>query len=86
MALEVMPDRELLFVKSRKSSPSYAANQFKGFNSHHLRAEFARLRSQLPTLWSRSSFVATVGAVPAETVQRYIQTQYERLPKGGGRA
>jgi putative transposase len=30
--------------------------------------------------------VATVGAVPAETVQRYIETQYERAPKAGGRA
>ena len=35
-------------------------------------------RSRLPTLWSRSFFVASVGAVSAATVQRYIDTQYER--------
>jgi putative transposase len=29
-------------------------------------------------LWSRSFFVATVGAVSAETVRRYIDTQNER--------
>lgn len=29
-------------------------------------------------------FLATVGAVPADTVQRYIETPCERLPKGGG--
>ncbi|MEV0147313.1 MULTISPECIES: hypothetical protein [unclassified Nonomuraea] len=29
-------------------------------------------------------FLATVGAVPADTVQRYIETPYERVPKGGG--
>ncbi|MBN6052442.1 IS200/IS605 family transposase, partial [Nonomuraea sp. RK-328] len=86
VALEVMPDRVRLFVKPHpKNSPSYVAGQFKGFTSHHLRAEFPHLRCRLPTLWSRSCFVATVGAVSAETVQRYIETQYER-PEGGGRA
>ncbi|MEU8360019.1 IS200/IS605 family transposase [Nonomuraea sp. NPDC048882] len=87
VALEVMPDHVHLFVKPHpKNSPSYVANQFKGFTSHHLRAEFAHLRSQFPALWSRSCFVATVGAVSAETVRRYIETQYERAPQAGGRA
>ncbi|WP_189167883.1 IS200/IS605 family transposase, partial [Sphaerisporangium melleum] len=67
-------------------SPSQVADRFKGFTSHHLRAEFPHLRSQLPTLWSRSYFVATVGAVSAQTVQRYIETQYERAAKRSGRA
>ncbi|PRX66755.1 transposase IS200 family protein [Nonomuraea fuscirosea] len=44
------------------------------------------LSSQLPTLWSRSYFVATVGAVSAETVQRSIETQDGPAPKGSGRA
>ena len=43
-----------------------------------LRDEFPYLKSKLPTLWSRSYFAATVGAVSAATVQRYIDTQYER--------
>ncbi|WP_420847119.1 IS200/IS605 family transposase [Nonomuraea basaltis] len=82
IALEVMPDHVHLFVKPHpKNSPSYVANQFKGYTSHHLRAEFPHLRSQLPTLWSRSYFVASVGAVSAATVQRYIETQDERAPK-----
>jgi len=50
----------------------------KGSTSHALRTEFPHLRSRLPTLWSRSFFVATVGAVSAATVQQYIDTQYER--------
>jgi len=56
----------------------YVANQFKGFTSRYLRQEFPVLWSKLPTLWSRSYFVASVGAVSAETVRRYIDTQYER--------
>jgi len=79
VALEVMPDHVHLFVKAHpKHSPSYIANQIKGVTSRRLREEFPHLRSRLPTLWSRSFFVASVGAVSAATVQRYIDTQYER--------
>ncbi|MFF3436969.1 hypothetical protein [Streptosporangium sp. NPDC002721] len=49
----------------------------KGFTSHHL-------RSQLPTLWLRSSFVARVGAVSADIVRRSIDTHYARAPMSGG--
>jgi putative transposase len=79
IALEVMPDHVHLFVKARpKDSPSFVANQFKGHTSRILRSEFPSLRSRLPTLWSRSYFVASVGAVSADTVKKYIDTQYER--------
>jgi putative transposase len=84
VALEIMPDHVHLFVKPHpKDSPSYVANQFKGLTSHVLREEFPHLRSQLPTLWSRSYFAATVGAVSAKTVQQYIETQYQ-VPKKAG--
>ncbi|MFJ9821005.1 transposase [Streptomyces sp. NPDC101151] len=43
-----------------------------------LRAEFAHLKSQMPTLWSSSFFVASVGAVSADTVEKYINAQWER--------
>ncbi|MFD4972778.1 IS200/IS605 family transposase [Streptomyces sp. NPDC058424] len=62
-----MPDHVHLFVKhDPKSSASYVANQFKGFTSRVLRAEFPHLKTQLPTLWSSSYFAASVGAVSAE--------------------
>lgn len=84
-ALKVMPDHVQLLVKPHpKNSPSYVANQFKGYTSHVLRAEFPHLRSRLPTLWSRSYFVASVGAVSAATIQRYVETQDERVPKKAG--
>ena len=63
---------------SRSDPPSYVANQLKGYTSRMLRKEFPHLRSRLPTLWSKSYFAATVGTVSAATVQRYIDTQYER--------
>jgi len=79
IAVEVMPDHVHLFVKHEpKASASYVANQFKGYTSRVLREEFPHLRSRMPTLWSSSFFVASVGAVSADTVQRYIDTQSER--------
>jgi REP-associated tyrosine transposase len=79
VACEVMPDHVHLFVKtSPADSPAHVANQFKGYTSRVLRDEFPHLRSRLPTLWSKSYFAATAGAVSAATVQRYIDTQYER--------
>jgi putative transposase len=79
IALEVMPDHVHLFVKAHPTdSPAHVANQLKGYTSRVLRGEFASLRSRLPTLWSRSYFAATVGAVSAATVRRYIDTQDER--------
>jgi putative transposase len=87
VALEVMPDHVHLFVRhDAKSSASYVANQFKGFTSRVLRAEFPHLKSQLPTLWSSSYFAASVGAVSAQTVQKYIDTQWERPGQKGERA
>ena len=79
VACEVVPDHVHPFVKTRpRDSPSFVADQVKGATSRALREEFPRLRSRLPTLWSRSYFVASVGAVSAATVQWYIDTQYER--------
>ncbi|GAB3969789.1 hypothetical protein GCM10029978_041850 [Actinoallomurus acanthiterrae] len=66
----MMPDHVQLFVKHEpKASASYVANQFKGFTSRVLREEFPHLKSRM---------VASVGAVSADTVEKYINTQRER--------
>lgn len=78
-ALEVMPEHVHLFVESDPTrAPAHLAAQFKGFTSHVLRHEFPSLRRRLPTLWSRSYFISSVGAVSEKTIKRYIETQWER--------
>jgi putative transposase len=47
-----------------------------------LRAEFPHLRSRLPTLWSKSYFVASIGRVSETTIRRYIAEQTTRPEKG----
>jgi len=79
IALEVMPDHVHLFVRHEPTaSASSVANRFTGYPSRVPREEFPHPRSRMPTLWSSSFFVASVGAVSADTVQRYIDTQWER--------
>jgi putative transposase len=49
--------------------------KIKGYTSHTLRSEIPWLRKRLPTLWTRSKFISTVGAVTLEVVQKYIEAQ-----------
>jgi putative transposase len=75
-ALEVMPDHVHLFIETDPTSAlAEVVNRIKGRASRLMRQEFPALRSRLPTLWSRSYFVASVGAVSEATIQRYIETQ-----------
>ena len=47
----------------------------KGRSSRLLSGEFKFLRTRVPTLWTNSYFVSTVGGAPLSVVKRYIQEQ-----------
>ena len=74
--LEVMPDHVHLLVEV---DPQFGIHKLvklmKGRSSHHLRQEFPSLRSRIPTLWTNSYFVATVGGAPLHIVKQYIENQ-----------
>ena len=74
--MEVMPDHVHLFVKSPPvNSPHYIVQQLKGYSSRVLRGEFPKLKSRIPTLWTRSYFCESVGHISEETVRKYIDDQ-----------
>ena len=50
----------------------------KGRSSRVLREEFPWLKSRLPSLWTNSYFVATVGGAPASAIKRYVEAQKDR--------
>jgi len=76
LALEIQADHVHLFVEMPpKWAPAQIAYRIKGYTSHVLRREFPRLKSRLPSLWSRSYYVGTAGDVSAETIRRYIEAQ-----------
>lgn len=76
LELEIMSDHVHLLVEV---DPQYGIHrlikQVKGRSSRILRQEFPRLRQRLPTLWTNSYFVATVGGAPIEIVKQYIENQ-----------
>ena len=49
--------------------------RFKGVSSRYLRKEFPQLKSRLPTLWTNSYFVSTVGGAPLAKIKEYIANQ-----------
>ncbi len=74
--METMPDHVHLLLDSNPKIGIYAqVNHIKGYTSKILRKEFPKLRSRLPTLWTRSKFISSVGSVCLETVKKYIENQ-----------
>jgi len=73
---EIMPDHVHLFIKaSPVDSPHFIVQQLKGYTSRILRQEFPHLRTRVPTLWTRSYYIESVGHISQETVKRYIEDQ-----------
>jgi putative transposase len=74
--LETMPDHVHMLVEV---DPQFGVHRLvkhiKGSSSRYLRQEFPQLRSRLPTLWTHSYFVSTVGGAPLEVVKQYIENQ-----------
>ena len=59
--------------------PQFGGHRFvkaiKGRSSRILRNEFPELKTKMPTLWSHSYFVSTVGGAPLSVVKQYIENQ-----------
>ena len=74
--LEVRPDYVHLLCSV---DPQFGVHRFikrlKGRSSRLLRQEFPWLKSRIPTLWTHSYFVATVGGAPLAVVKQYIEQQ-----------
>ena len=74
--LETMTDHVHLLVTV---DPQYGIHrlikQIKGRSSRLLRDEFPSLRTRIPTMWTNSYFVATVGGAPLEIVKQYVANQ-----------
>lgn len=76
LGMEVMPDHVHMLLDI---DPTIGVNvviaRIKGKTAHILNREFPELTRKLPTLWTRSKFIATVGSVSLEVVKKYIEEQ-----------
>lgn len=81
LAVEVMPDHVHLFVSVPPSvAPSEVVKSFKGQSARKLLIacpELKRPRTYDSSFWAPSYFVASAGDVSSETIQKYIEGQYD---------
>ncbi len=72
--MEIMPDHVHLLVEvDPQFGIAKLVRYLKGRSSRLLRQEFPWLKSRLPTLWTTSYFVSTVGGAPLSTIKQYIR-------------
>jgi putative transposase len=76
LELEVLPDYVHLLLEC---APQFGIHRLvklcKGRSSRLLRQEFPPLKRRLPTLWTNSYFVSTVGGTPVAGIRQYIENQ-----------
>lgn len=74
--MEILPDHVHLFIKcSPVNSPHLIVKHLKGYSSRIMRSEFPKLKSRLPSLWTRSYYCESVGHISEETIKKYIDDQ-----------
>ena len=74
--MEIMPDHvHLILEVDPQFGIHRAVKHIKGVSSFYLRNEFRHLTSKLPTLWTNSYFVSTVGGAPLEVIKKYVEDQ-----------
>lgn len=76
LEIETMPDHvHLLLSCDPQFGIAKLVKLIKGRSSRYLRAEYPSLKRRIPTLWTNSYFVATVGGAPLEIVKQYVANQ-----------
>jgi putative transposase len=76
--IEMETDKDQIHILA-EIDPQFGVMNFvkkaKGRSSRLLRDEFHHLKTKLPTLWTNSVFIATVGNAPLEIIKEYVENQ-----------
>ncbi len=76
LEMEIMPDHVYLLVEvDPQFGIAKLVKNIKGRSSRILRQEFKWCRTRIPTLWTNSWFVSTIGGAPLEVIKQYIEQQ-----------
>lgn len=74
--MEIMPDHVHLFIEvDPRLTVHKVVKDLKGISSRILRSEFPKVKTRIPSLWTRNYFCSTVGRISEDTVMRYIDSQ-----------
>ena len=76
---KVMPDHvHLLISCNPRFGIMNCVRALKRYSAAPMREFDPSLEHRLPSIWTRSVFIATVGSVSLETVKAYIESQKEQ--------
>lgn len=76
LEMEIMPDHVHLLVEvDPQFGIAKLVKNIKGRSSRILRQEFKWCRTRIPSLWTNSWFVSTIGGAPLEVIKQYIEQQ-----------
>lgn len=74
--MDIMPDHVHLFIRIPPNISIFdAVNKLKGKSSRLIREEFPWMKKRIPTLWTRSYYVESVGHISEDVVKKYIEDQ-----------
>ena len=74
--METNIDHIHLFINADPTqSIHWIVQQLKGYTSKILREEISSVRTRLPSLWTRSYYVETIGHISEKTILKYIEEQ-----------
>ena len=77
--MEIMPDHvHLLIDCNPRFGIMECIKKLKNTSAGLLRTEFPKLRTRIPVMWTRSSFISTLGSVSLDVVKKYIENQKKR--------
>ena len=73
--MEIMPDHVHLFLKTSPNlRPCDIVGQIKGYRAYVLRQAYIK---QLPTLWTRSYYIESIGHIAADTIKNTFTIKKE---------
>jgi len=74
--METDKDHIHMFISASPTSGiHWIVQQFKGVTSRILRQEFSDARTKVPSLWTRSYYVETIGHISEDIILKYIEDQ-----------
>ena len=74
--MEIMPDHvHLLLDADPRTGIDTVVRKIKGSTAYTIRKEYPWMKSRLPSMWTRSRFIASVGSVSLDVVKQYIAGQ-----------
>ena len=76
ISVDIMPDQvHILMEVEPQFGIHKAVKSLKGYTSKILRDEYPSLKTRMPSLWTNSYFVSTVGGAPLDVIKQYIENQ-----------